>query len=182
MPLSFLIRDAIAPDVERCAELPHSYHTKNVWQMTINKDGNDQSIHFREERLPREMKVDLPVDEIRLRLALAHEVCFLVAEEKEAGDLLGYLILRPDPTHKIGLIQDLLVTEHVRRNGIGSRLLKIARLWALERGAEQLMIETQTKNIPAIYFCIENGLSFCGYNDQYFQNQDIAVFFGQPLR
>jgi hypothetical protein len=43
-------------------------------------------------------------------------------------------------------------------------------------------LETQTKNYPGILFSQANGMVFCGFNDRYFSNGDIAVFFSQTLR
>ncbi|MDQ7028099.1 MAG: GNAT family N-acetyltransferase [Anaerolineae bacterium] len=182
-PLNFVIRDAIATDIEDCLALDHQYQTKTVWQMTILPDGEAWQVQFREERLPREIDVLYPSDNMRLRLALPREICYLVAVSKtEPETLLAYLTLRPDPVHKIALIQDIVVGREYRNKGIGTRLLGIARHWASEHGAQQLMLETQTINYPSIRFCQKNGLSFCGFNDQYYRNLDIAVFFGQTLR
>jgi hypothetical protein len=66
--------------------------------------------------------------------------------------------------------------------GIGTALLRAARDWALETKLRRLIVETQTKNYPAIRFLQKRGLVFCGYNDLFYPNQDIAVFFGQMLR
>ena len=182
-PLSFQIRDAVPDDIEACLALDHGYETRIVWQMTMLPHGEAWQVTFREERLPREIEVIYPIDEIRLRLALPREICYLVAAGKTESDtILGYLTMRPDPVHKIALIQDIVVGREYRHKGIGTRLLNVARHWAGERGAQQLMLETQTKNYPAISFCKKNGLAFCGFNDQYYRNLDIAVFFGQQLR
>jgi RimJ/RimL family protein N-acetyltransferase len=40
----------------------------------------------------------------------------------------------------------------------------------------------QSKNHPAIQLAHKLGFEFCGYNDHYFSNQDIALFFSRPLR
>jgi hypothetical protein len=39
----------------------------------------------------------------------------------------------------------------------------------------------QTKNYPAISFCQKHGMTFCGFNDRHFANQDIALFFALAL-
>ena len=40
-----------------------------------------------------------------------------------------------------------------------------------------MMLALQSKNDPAIEFCTQLGLGFCGYSDRYFANRDIALFF-----
>jgi hypothetical protein len=39
----------------------------------------------------------------------------------------------------------------------------------------------QTKNYPAIQFARAQGFVFCGFNDHYYMNQDIALFFGRGV-
>ena len=178
---NFIIRDAVAADIEACLALDHSYESDYVWRMVMNTTTDGYQINFRKERLPRTNEITHSTNELRLRLALPREICYLVAIGKDNPIVPGYLILRPDPIHKIGLIQDIVVTRQFRELGIGTRLLAVARRWAQEQGARQLMVEVPTKNYPAIQFLQNRGLHFCGFNDQYFRNQDISVFFGQAL-
>lgn len=179
---NFVIRDALAADVEACLLLDPVYQSEHVWRMTISPDGEGRQIHFRKERLPRPVENLYPVDEMRLRLALPREICYLVAVGKEEPIMLGYLTMRPEPIHQIAVVQDILVSQQFRRRGVGTKLLNVARSWAQEHGAKQLMVETQSINYPAIEFLQNRGLQFCGFNDQYFRNHDIAVFFGQQIR
>lgn len=178
----FVIRDGLAQDIPACLALNSTYETEYVWQMSVQQEASMKRITFATERLPRIMEVDHGHNENRLRLALADDLCFLVAAERESGGLLGYLTMRSDPSHSIALIQDIVVNRPFRRRKMGTRLVKVARQWALEKGLSQITIETQTKNYPAIMFCQACGFNFCGFNDQYFRNQDIAVFFWQSLR
>jgi GNAT superfamily N-acetyltransferase len=76
-----------------------------------------------------------------------------------------------------GWISHLVVDRPYRRRGIGTAMLRASRLWARKRGLRRLMIALQTKNYPAICFCERNGMSFCGFNDRYYANRDIALFF-----
>jgi GNAT superfamily N-acetyltransferase len=179
---NFVIRDALAADVEACLALDHRYESEHVWRMTISPDGEGRQINFRRERLPRPVEILYPIEEMRLLLALPRENCYLIAVGKNEPIVLGYLTMRPEPVHQIALIQDIVVAKQFRRRGVGSRLLNVARSWAQEHDAKELMVETQTINYPAIEFLQTQGLQFCGFNDQYFRNHDIAVFFGQQLR
>jgi ribosomal protein S18 acetylase RimI-like enzyme len=45
-----------------------------------------------------------------------------------------------------------------------------------------MILEMQSKNIPAVHLAMRLGYEFCGYNDHYYSNQDIALFFAQFLR
>jgi len=180
--LSFVIRDGLPTDIAGCMTLDTSYDTEFVWQMTVQEMADGQSVAFRRDRLPRRMTVDYPASEKRIKSALETRGCFIVATARDEPETLGYLVMRHDPIHRIAHLHDLVVSLPYRRHQIGTRLLNIARRWADEHNLNQFIAETQTKNYPAITFLQHNGLRFCGYNDQYFPNQDIAVFFGQALR
>ena len=182
MATSFIIRDGLPTDIDNCLNLDRTYATNYVWQMTVSEAGGGYGVAFRKERLPRTMEVEYPASRGRLQLALKRSDCFLVAVDKEEPITFGYLVMHHDPAHKIALVHELVVDRDHRRGKIGTRLLNVACRWADERGLTQLMIETQTKNYPSIAFFEGYGLSFCGFNDQYFRNKDIAVFFGQSLR
>jgi GNAT superfamily N-acetyltransferase len=106
--------------------------------------------------------------------------CFLVAEWD--GQPVGYLNMREELAQETGWVADLVVDRPYRLRGVGTALLRGARVWAREHNLRRLIVETQTKNHPAIRFLQQRGLVFCGYNDLYYPNQDIAVFFGQSLR
>lgn len=181
--IPFLIRDGLETDIVACSALDHAYETDIVWQMQIHSDeGQQWEILFKPERLPRTMTETLATDGARLRSALPPEHCFLIATHKDSSEVLGYLAMYNDQIHRIGQVHDLVVSRPFRRHGIGSRLVKVARQWAKEHGLSRLMLETQTKNYPGIAFCQENGFAFCGFNDRYFINQDIAIFFSASLR
>lgn len=181
-PFSLVIRDALGQDIPACLALDHQYETDYVWQMSVAEEGSERQIHFSKQHLPRTMLAGHPADEPRLRYSLQNKQCFLVAAEKGRDTLFGYLTMQSDPVYKTALLQNLVVGRLYRRRGIGGRLLNVARQWALEHGLNRITLETQTKNYPAILFCQQAGFVFCGFNDQYFPNQDIALFFTQTIR
>jgi GNAT superfamily N-acetyltransferase len=150
--------------------------------MNVEESPGQWRVTFNTQRLPRTLDTAYTPDEARLRSALPAEQCFLVAVAKDEPTILGYLTMRNDPIHQLASIHDLVVSQPYRRCGIGARLVKVARKWAREHGLIQMLLETHTRNYPGIVFCQHVGFTFCGFNDQYFANQDIAVFFGQSLR
>lgn len=177
----FVIRDGLESDIPACLALDHTYQTERVWQMSMRSDLDQYDITFKTERLPRLLQATHPSSEDRLLYCLPEDQCFLVAAERDGDAILAYLTMRYEPIHGVTWIQDIVVDAEVRREGVGTRLLKIARRWAYENHAKRLMVEVRTKNYPMINFCAANGLIFCGYNDHYLENQDIAVFFGETL-
>ncbi len=180
--IGFVIRDGLETDIPACLSLDHHYETEFVWQMNIEERAGHWSIAFNPQRLPRTLEALYEADEHRLRFALSHEQCFLVAVAKDSPEILGYMTMRNDPVYRTAWIQDVVVSSPYRRRRIGTRLVNIARQWAKEHDLSQLTIENNTQNYPGIAFCQQLGFKFCGFNDQYFPNQDIAIFFSQSLR
>lgn len=182
MGFTFQIRDGLETDIAACLNLDTNYETEYVWQMSIQRGTNQHGVIFKQERLPRPIEVEYTMTAARLHSVLPPEQCFLVAVGKAEGEVIGYLTMRPDPNYRIAWIQDMVVDRPFRRQRIATRLFNIAMRWALEHNLTTLTVETQTKNYPALMFCQKIGLAFCGYNDHYFPNQDIAVFFSRTLR
>jgi ribosomal protein S18 acetylase RimI-like enzyme len=60
--------------------------------------------------------------------------------------------------------------------------MRHASQWARKQGALTILAETTTKNYPALCFYQKLGFQFCGFNDHYYANQDIALFFALGLR
>lgn len=180
--LGFLIRDGLDSDIPACLDLDHHYETERVWQMRVEEDVDQRQIIFQIEKLPRTLESTWDASEHRLRLALPAEHCFLVAQDRDEGDILGYLTMRRDPVYQIAQLQDLVVSLPYRRRKIGTRLMAVARKWARNCNLTRLTAEIPTRNYPAIQFCQHMGLAFCGFNDQYLPKQDIALFFSSSLR
>jgi ribosomal protein S18 acetylase RimI-like enzyme len=174
------VRPARPRDLEACGALDHSYLTDRVWQME-RREGNDAlAVTFRLARLPREIRVAYPRRGQDLLAGWQRRDGFLVAEE--VGRIYGYVALTAQAEHGIAWVGDLVVDRPWRRRGIGTALLQAAAQWGRDCDLVRLVVEVQTKNYPAIRFCRSRGLTFCGYNDHYWPNQDIALFFGQSLR
>jgi len=171
------VRPAVPADLKQCATLDHHNTTTRVWQMNRREDTarGAVTISFHSVRLPRPMRVYYPRDPNRLWDDWRHWDGFLVAEED--GYIRGYLGLRVHAAEGKGWIRDLVVGRPFRRNGIGSLLLYKAIQWTAERNLHQLTLEMQSKNYPAIHFCQKHGFHFCGFNECYYSNQDIALFF-----
>ena len=57
-----------------------------------------------------------------------------------------------------------------------------AQSWAVERKDYRALFEMPSKNNPAIKLAQKLGYEFCGYNEQYYGTQDIALFFWRSIR
>ncbi len=78
-------------------------------------------------------------------------------------------------------VRDLVVKLDKRRLGIASGILLASEEWAVRRNNQAIIMELQTKNDPAIKMATKLGYQFCGYQDQYFPNKDMALFYSKYL-
>lgn len=173
------VRPAGTTDLDQLIAMDHGYSTDYVWQMDARQEQDQVAVSFRQVRLPRSMRVNLPQDAQHLKAEWARRICFLVAED--AGQLLGYLNLTRPTTPQSGWIADFAVVRRLRRTGVGSVLLAAALDWARQSGWQRIILETQSKNYPAICFAQKHGFAYCGYNDRLYPNRDVALFFGSDL-
>jgi GNAT superfamily N-acetyltransferase len=199
-----LLRAAELIDLGACLALDADSQTDHVWQMDERESNGGRVVRFQAIRLPRVMHVSYPRDRDDLLAAWQGGATVLVTAERpvvERSDLtlseglpgagapdteqsgaappriLAYCQLDACAWQGSGWISHMIVDRPHRRRGIATAMLKACRLWARKEGLQRLMVSVQTKNYPAICFCEKNGFAFCGYNDRYYENRDIALFF-----
>ena len=175
------VRAATNEDLPRLAALDPGYSTEYVWQMDMREEPDGAiGVNFRPVRLPRPMRVAVRHEPERLLEGWNRRGCFLVAEQDE--HLKGYLNLSLASELETAWVSDCVVERRFRRAGVGTVLLASAAQWARANRLKRLILEMQSKNYPGIRFAQRHGLSFCGYNDRYYPNQDVALFFGMVLK
>jgi len=174
-----IIRPVALADLTLLAEIDHSYHTDYVWQMELNSRQSEVVVSFREVRLPRSMRVEYPRDISDQGEGWQYRPGCFVAEIE--GEPIGYISLDSVNVPNIFNVLDLVVIRRFRRHGVGIALLQAAETWAIKEKATQLILQMQSKNYPGICLANKLGFEFCGYNDHYYVNQDIAIFFAKRI-
>ena len=177
---SFETRPANANDIPRLTALDHSCLSDYVWQLELRRDPGQVSATFREVRLPRSVQVKYPRNPLALADEWMHRDLALVAIH--AGTPIGYLCAGLESASALAWVTDLVVASEQRRKGAASALLTATQAWALERGVRRLILEMQSKNQAYIRLAQKFGFDFCGYNDQYYPTQDVALFFGRAVK
>jgi ribosomal protein S18 acetylase RimI-like enzyme len=173
------IRPAVATDLTILMKIDHSCTSDYVWQMDTALTEGQVGATFREIRLPRSVMVTYPRQVETLADEWSRRAGILVAGT--GSGLGGYLRLSDQVVPKVSWIMDLAVEPRLRRSGVASTLVLAAQKWAKERGDRQIVMEMTSKNCAAIRLAQKLGFEFCGYNDHYYQTQDIALFFGRAL-
>lgn len=167
-------------DLNLCYQISGSYTTDYVWQMQTQDAKRRTDIRFDVIRLPRSMQVEYPRSADELLEHWEQDGCFLVIRDLR-DEVVGFLDAVPKPWQNLLWISNLVIQKDYRRQGFGTILFEAAKRWSLQHRLNNVMIETQTKNYPAISFAQQLGFRYCGYNERYYSNGDIALFFFQSL-
>ena len=177
---SFEIRPAIANDLPRLMAMDHSCLSDYVWQLELRRESGQITSNLREVRLPRTISVTYPRNPMSLADEWTRRDVVMVALFEE--NPVGYICATEEHTAAIAWVTDIVVAPERRRQGAASALLTATQSWALEKGIRRLILEMQSKNQPCIRLAQKFGYEFCGYNDQYYPTQDVALFFGRALK
>jgi len=143
-------------------------------------DVGQMAISFREIRLPRSIRIEYPHNRDQIVESWKKAAVILMAVL--GGKPVGYVSIAEVAGPRTAWVTDLAIEEHNRRQGIASALLLSTQNWARPRHFKRILLEMPSKNFAAVHLALKMGFEFCGYNDQYYANQDIALFFSRPMR
>jgi ribosomal protein S18 acetylase RimI-like enzyme len=174
------IRPATSADIPALMAIDHDYSSDFVWQMEIQAEEGRIGVSFRQIRLPRSVRVEYPRAVRNLSNEWKQRDGILVALLDEQP--VGYISLMLNSAPLTAWATDLAVARRLRRQGIGSALVLAAQEWGEAHDCRRLVLEMQPKNYPAIQMAQKLGFDFCGYNDRYYANHDIGLFFAKGLR
>ena len=178
--MKVMIRQAVSPDIEYLRNFDHCVKSDCVWQMSQSiNEGQIQTV-FNETHLPREMRVTYTRSPDTLEKRWENYSLVLVACVDQAP--VGYTSISSLLSPEMIWINDLVVDELWRRKGIAMSLFSSIRDWGLERNYSRISLEMSSKNFPAICLAKKLGFEFTGFNDNYFTNNDIALFFSRFLK
>jgi GNAT superfamily N-acetyltransferase len=174
------LRPTVANDLSRLMGFNHSIASESVWQLELRRDTGQVAAVFREVRLPRSITVTYPHNPFALADDWVRRSMMYTAYVGK--DPAGYVSLLERGSDSVVWITDLVVNEPNRRQGVGSVLLTAAQEWAAARSHRRIILEMASKNLPGIRIAQKFGYEFCGYNDHYYLNQDVALFFAKSLK
>jgi ribosomal protein S18 acetylase RimI-like enzyme len=173
------IRLANLVDLNACLAIDDSFETECVWQMEEHASSGSIAVSFRLTRLPRPMKVSGVISRDDVVYNFQRGGVLFVADD---GAVRGFVDVTAAEWNQAAYINNLAVAPACRRRGVGARLLHAALDWARQQKLRVALLDTSTKDYPAICFYQKHGFAFCGFNDQLYPNRDIAVLLALNLR
>lgn len=174
------IRPAISNDIAVLESFDHTCDTTHVWQLNNNISKDHINVDLKEVRLPRVLHLAYPRRAESIKDTWTQHTLFLVARCEE--NLVGYLILDENVDQESAVIRDVVVTPHMRRQGIATTLIFAAQDWLKKRGITRLIMEIPAKNHPTIELVRKLRFEFSGLADRYYANHDMAFFFVNLLK
>lgn len=176
----FDVRPANAADIPILTSLEHSSMSDYVWQLELRREAEQVVANFREVRLPRSIEVTYPRSPYALAEEWTRRGVVMVALHDSIP--VGYMCMVEDAASRLGRCTDIVISPEYRRRGAGSALLEAGHAWARERSLRHVILEIQSKNHAFIRMAQKFGYEFCGYNDQYYPTQDVALFFARTVK
>ena len=174
------VRPIRLDDHEQLQAIDHYYQTDHVWQMERKLENKKITISFREIRLPRSVLIEYPKTLDSMVDDWDRKSTMFVAFYEE--ELCGYLRITENLSTEISWVTDLVVQTNYRRHGVAANLIFNSLKRSADLEKSRITIETTSKNHPAISLFKKLGFDFCGYNDQYYDSNNVALFFGRDLR
>lgn len=97
----------------------------------------------------------------------------IVEEHEGKQELVACIETCPEDWSNRLMITELWVHEKLRRKGIGHALMEIAKQQANLEHRRAIILETQSCNVPAISFYLQEGFELIGFDSCCYSNRDI---------
>ncbi len=174
------IRTAIPEDTEALSSFEHGYYSDYAWQMGLDVSQDSAQVDFRRIRLPRRIFVAYPRSREEIFSTINQNAEMLIAVLQ--GNPVGYIKTLQSRNSKVARVLDLVVSSPMRRQGIGRALVLAMMDYLRHQSYHTLMLQMQSKNDPAIRMAEKLGFGFCGFQDHFFPNNEVAIFFSRIIR
>lgn len=97
----------------------------------------------------------------------------IVAEKDGKKELLACIEICPEEWSNRLMVTEMWVADHLHRQGIGTRLMNVAKERAKQQGRRAIILETQSCNVGAIAFYRRQGFELIGYDACCYTNIDV---------
>ena len=157
--------------------IPMRYTTEEYYTVEIEKSQNGYHVDLLKKQL------DIPIShypeeyDFPDKLYQDHwENAFAWGVIEKNGDkqeLLACIETCPEDWSNRLMVTELWVHERLRRKGIGHALMAIAKQQAILEHRRAIILETQSCNVPAISFYMQEGFELIGFDSCCYSNRDV---------
>lgn len=178
------IRLATMTDAPNIARLNLNFESETVYRAAIddqlNTTNEEITIAFQKVRLPKQDTIPFqrPPKELFEGSLRGDEVVVAMIDNTP----VGFLQLEIDAGRSCLRLSTGGVTSDQRNTGIGLALLNYAETTAKKLELKRITVALQSKNTPAIAFIQKQGYRLSGYEEFYFPNLELALFFTKMIR
>ena len=157
--------------------LPMKYTTEEYFDLEIVENSNQFQVQMVKKKfdtpvthIPEEY--DFP-DSLYQNHWEKAEAFGIVSEENNKKELLACIEICPEEWSNRLMITELWVSNKLQRQGIGTRLMNLAKEKAKEQGRRAIILETQSCNVVAISFYRSQGFKLIGFDSCCYTNKDV---------
>lgn len=171
---------AVLDEYAQIAQMDLSFDSNYVWKTQIVEGFESFQPSFQRIRLPKTIHVSFQAyNTANLeQLIRQREILSLRYEDK----VIGYVRPERDETVNRMILKTGGVMPEYRNKGVGSAMLEHLCDIARKNGYRSLVCMVQAKNDPTIHFLMGRGFVFCGYQEFFFRNMEIGLFFSKNIR
>lgn len=160
-------------------DFEHYVSSRYAYKQEIRNEENNSQFSFLRIRLPREVNLPYPREqESMVEHWRQADLVFVGTIEEH---LLGYMVLDVHSLPRTVRLTDLVVMEAARRNGIATAMLAVCETWAQSNKYNRVLLDVPLRNDPMVRLAQKCGYAMSGFMQQYFPNQDPAVFFEKRI-
>ena len=171
---------ATLDEFPQIAKMDLSFESDYVWKTQMLEGLGSIEASFQRIRLPKTIRVSFQAYSTANLEALIRQRQILSVRYED--QVIGYLRLEQDETVNRLVMKTGGVMPEYRNKGVGTVLLERVSEIARNNNIRNLVCMVQAKNDPAIHFLMARGFVFCGYQEFFFRNMEIGLFFSKNIR
>lgn len=157
--------------------IPLSYTTEEYYDLETTTDNASFKVQMIKKRFQAPIthspeEYDFP-DSLYQDHWEKAEAFGIVSEQDGKKELLACIEICPEEWSNRLMVTELWVADALQRQGIGTRLMNLAKEQARLQGRRAIILETQSCNVRAIAFYLSQGFELIGYDTCCYTNCDI---------
>ena len=153
--------------------LPIAYTTESYYDVTLEKTSDGWRTEFTKKNFEKPVTHTPEEYDFPDKLFQAHRKGAFAYGAFDGEKFIGAIELYPEKWANRIRVTELWLDERYRKQGIGKRLMDVAKAEAEKRKARMLILETQSCNVNAIGFYLHQGFDLVGFLSCEYSNTDM---------